>query len=694
MLIVYHIPQKYSIFNWWVNIRIVQLERQLQVRAFKKKFFDKETQKFITIEEICYKEEAEIKEFDSFVDFYMYLETDLSDANLHDYDFKGVNLADFNTDGAYINSSVLIEQGLYNDSFYNANIRDYVGFSELMVSAENEVIEAVSVLHDTDLFAIATLNDTSHKMYYISDIHLNHKLLQAFPSNATELEVRMYIRQLVKKMIDSATDRSNNDYLLVMGDISFNFEISVLFYTELVIQWERSQRMAELFGHWLDSRRIIVVLGNHELWDFNKQGVSQTQMPTLDEIIEQYRNLFSRLGICFLQNDLLLANGAIISEEQLKPLTPDELKYVCLKSPYVILGGLGFSGLCQAFNATHGIYRNTIPSLEEDLKQTKRFAYIYDKVKSILGNDNVVVLTHTPKENWSNDNYQGNWIYVNGHTHRNDYCCSPEKTFYSDNQIGYHSASIGLKHFLLPGIYDVFRYYPNGIHIVSRGQYLDFNRGVRIILTFNRTGKVYMLKNSGVYCFMYENPSSGKKFLLSGGAISKLEHNDLNYYFERMVFYAEAIKGLLGVYHKALKSIADSIKRIGGEGKVHGCIVDIDVFNHIYVNPRDGTVTPYCADSMVNKYVYQTVGELLSAQRKDLYDNYMKLLDEEHEGVKLLEGEAEAGSLGKARLVLDTYIYIPSRIMKSLQYLTEVNVIRIWNNRIMDIQSEIKLLEE
>ncbi|OUA84528.1 hypothetical protein BK706_25705 [Bacillus thuringiensis serovar leesis] len=663
------------------DIQIIRLERQLQVREFKSKYFDKEICRFITIEKIFNREEDELKEFDLFVDFYNHLDGDLKNANLHDYDFKEVNLADFNIEGAYINSDVLVEQHLYDGSFYAENIKDYDCNTELMISAENEVVEAISVRQGVDLVPDATLNDTSHKIYYISDIHLNHKLLKAFPTNATELEVKMYIKQLVKKMIDTATDISNGDYLLIAGDISFNFEISTLFYTEL------AEYMKSTFG----SRcQIVVVLGNHELWDFNRRGVAHSNLLTLDEIIQQYRDLFSSLGVYFLQNDLLLSNGTIISEKQLKSIDQDELKDICLKSPFVIMGGLGFSGLNSQFNATQGIYRQTITSLDEDIKQTNKFKLIYNKVKNVLGNDKVIILTHTPKENWSNENYNRNWIYVNGHTHRNDYCCDEEKSFYSDNQIGYYSTNIGLKHFKLSRVYDIFKYYPDGIYSISREQYLDFNRGVEIKVTFNGTGTIHMLKNNNVYCFILEKQNTGKIYLLNGGKINNLEHNDINYYFERMAYYSDAIRELFSDYNQALKSISDSIKKIGGIGTIHGCIVDIDFFNHIYVNPEDGTVTPYFASSIVDKYIYPNVKTLLLAQRKDLYDNYIKLLEGESEGFKLLKDETKAGSLGISTFVPDTYMYRTSRIMKSLQYLTGVNVIRVWNDRIIEYQSKNK----
>lgn len=647
------------------DIQIIRLERQLKLRKFKKKYFDKETYRFITIEEIYYREEDERKEFDMFIDFCKHLDMDLKNANLLDYDFTEIRLTDFNIEDAYINSDVLIEQHLYDDSFYEINIKSYDSETELMNSAKNEVVEAISILHDSDLISNTMLNDTSRKMYYISDIHLNHKLSKEFPTNATELEVKMYIRKIIEKMMATATESSYDDFLLLAGDISFNFEISALFYKELVQFWRGP---------------IVAVLGNHELWNCNQYG----DVHSVNEIIQQYRALFSSLHITFLQNDLLLSNGEIILENQLKSIDEDKLKNICMKSPFVILGGLGFSGLNSQFNATHGIYHQTITSMDEDIKYTNQFHFIYNKVKSTLGNDKVIILTHTPKENWSNEEYNSSWIYVNGHTHRNDYCSDEEKTFYSDNQIGYYSTSIGLKYFKISKTYDIFKYYLDGIYLISREEYLKFNHGIKISITFNGTGNIHMLKNNNLYCFILKKQNTNKLQLLEGGRPRNLKYNDLNYYYERMPYYANAIKELFNDYNQSLKYISKWIKKIGGIGTIHGSIVDIDYYNHIYVNPLDGCITPYFATSMVDKYVYPHIKALLLAQRKDLYDNYMKLLKSESKGVKLLEGEMKIENIEISVFNSDTSIYRPSKIIKSLQYLTEVNVIRVWNDSIFD----------
>ena len=272
-----------------------------------------------------------------------------------------------------------------------------------------------------------------------------------------------------------------------------------------------------------------------------------------------------------MQNDLLIFSewqNQIITESMLELIDLNELKVLCKKSSLMILGGLGFSGLNKEFNATQGIYRQTIKSLDEDIEQSNRFESICKKVKKSIGNDKVIVLTHTNKSDWTNEEYNRNWIYVNGHTHLNDYCCNEEKTVYADNQIGYNSSSIGLKCFHIGRNYDIFRNLNDGIYSITREEFKDFNRGKGISPTFNNTeGVIHMLKNNGVYCFIYEKNKTGKIYIMNGGMLKTLDHQNIQYYFDRMKFYSDAIKELLSGYHNVLKNISNSVKMIGGLGK-------------------------------------------------------------------------------------------------------------------------------
>jgi len=653
---------------------IIEAEKQYEVRKVVKKIYSKETNKFYVVE--CIFRESEEKEFDTFSEFYYYIEGDLSDADLYEYDFENIDLSRINIEGAKISNSVLRKQGLYDDAFYAENIRKYSDNVEIRFSTENDMIEASAILHAED-FDDATDID-SKKIYYISDIHINHKILNKFPEYATKEEIITFIRKFVYKMTDTAEQSLHSSYLFITGDVSFNFELSKIFYTELVEKWDPS--------------KTIVVLGNHELWDFNQYGQPAQYEGSVDDIISQYRHLFESLGMIFLQNDLLIYKDyrlKIITEKQLTGIDITFLREICLNSSFMVLGGLGYSGYNEDFNATHGIYRKTILTLPEDMEQTKRFEDIYEKVETALEKNRLIILTHTPKENWTNKPYNSNWIYVNGHTHRNDYTCSKEKTVYADNQIGYYSNSIGLKHFCISCSYDIFGYYKDGIYKITREQYLDFNRGIGINITFNRTHYIiYMLKNRGVYCFLAKRKE--KLYFLEGGNIRNLINDDIDYYFDNLSKYSDVIKKQLRGYNTLLKAISQAVKAIGGKGTIHGCIIDIDFYNHIYLNLHDGEITPYYATAITDKYVYNNIQALLQERRSDLYDNYLYLLEKSDKVNSLITSNKNAGTVEPARFVGDTYIYRPSRIMKTLQYITNVNVVRVWDDRIIEADSYLE----
>lgn len=540
----------------------------------------------------------------------------------------------------------------------------------LMPSLENEVVPAEAVLHG--LYIDGGLNDNSRKLYYFSDLHLNHKLLERYPIHATQYEIVSFIKQVVDELVASATEARMDDYLLIAGDVSFNFEVSAIFYRLLEEKWPRGN--------------IIVTLGNHELWDYG-YDTPQCDVHGQQECIQRYRELFSEVDIIFLHNELfVLKDGKklIFSEEQILSIEPGELKNLCLKSSLIVLGGLGYSGYNQEFNASKGIYREAVKSIEDDLFETKRFEAVYDKMYSNANDAKIVVLTHTPKPNWSKQPYISNWVYVSGHTHKNVFYCDEERTVYADNQNGYyHRNGVGLEFFRLSKTYDIFKYYPDGIYTISREQYLEFNRGLQINISFNRNGgRIYMLKHSGIYCFVYENDNG--KYLLNGGAIKRLKHYNLSYYYDRLPMYSALIEHAVSGYYDALRAISGAVKSIGGDGTIHGCIIDIDYLNHIYVDPADGKVTSYYALSVVDKFVYPDIRTLLLENRKDLHDNYVHIISGSISGRLYLEGSASVPSPFSSEYVPETYMYRPSRIMRSMQYLTESNVARIWDDELLE----------
>ena len=513
--------------------------------------------------------------------------------------------------------------------------------NDLAIAIEQPIVYDLASTDNTEVF------------YYVSDIHLEHQLpvLGKGMDEITDL-----IEEKVKELVASVSDR--NGILLVGGDIASNRELVLLFYDLLSKYW---------------NGKIVGVLGNHELWD--NSGICENC--NADDIISYYSDYL--IGSCtLLENEVLIKyknyHWKKITEKTILDADSNSLGQILENSSIIILGGVGFSGLNNSFNASNGIYRNTI-TIDEDIIRSKRFKAVYDKIIYCAGNTRVIVLTHMPKDDWSSEQYNSNWVYVNGHTHEN----SLEKelggiTVFADNQIGYKRKKWYLKGFELDRIlFDPFKNYPDGKYNISPSQYEDFNYGRGInISSYKRSEDIVLLKRNNLYMFF----AKGKNlYYLQGGRIRIAEH-DLDYYYNNLISFSSNITKLFEPYYSTLKTISDEIIKIGGRGKIHGCIVDIDFLNHIYVNPFDGKITPYFATDMINKITYGSI--------RDMLDNSPippKLIasDENNSLIVIADNQISNHAIVPA-IVLDTKMYEPSRIMRSIQYLIDNNVIRTWND--------------
>ncbi len=107
---------------------------------------------------------------------------------------------------------------------------------------------------------------------------------------------------------------------------------------------------------------------NHELWD---------PYVEMEDNVEIYRKFFAKLGIVFLQNDLMCVEDRkkceIFSEAEIQKKSKEELRNKAQCSSVIILGGIGFSGLNKKFNASNIRYGKVLMNYQE--KQRGRKIY-------------------------------------------------------------------------------------------------------------------------------------------------------------------------------------------------------------------------------------------------------------------------------------------------------------------------------
>ena len=458
-------------------------------------------------------------------------------------------------------------------------------------------------------------------------------------------------------------------------------------------------------------------MGNHELWD----GTNQTDWAnpdyvprSIDEIVRDYTATISRgwlskessteivnwserlpgenyVHSIILENAVFVRykdeQSLIIREEDIINASDEELTDLMSMCTFVILGGIGYSGLNPTYNAEIGLYRRAMKSVDEDRCRSERFRKVYDKICLCAKDRKVIVFTHTPVEDWTDEPCVKNWIYVNGHTHQNALSISEDgPAILSDNQVGYKPRRWKLNSFEIDNLwYDPFEKYNDGIYEITSEQYKEFNLGRGIMSKgCNYEGRLYMLKREKMYMFVLQ--SSRSLCLMVGGQRKRLPDRGVRYYYDNMQRYGECVKSFIKPYQELMLRISNEVKRFGGWGKVHGCIVDIGFYTHIYVNPYDGKISFYFAWDTMSRKPYQNVQKLFESEEPQLLGRFVS----EYQKNKLpLLGKAiaeeiiEGEDVNVPEWVLGNELYKPSRIMKAIQYVWSQNVIRIWNDEVL-----------
>lgn len=605
------------------------------------------------------------KTYDNFDAFYKALKKDLKNADLLYYDFNDCDALKYDLSKAMISSQTMLKIGKYDKKFERLINKD----NDLISVDTEKTLDIVECRKNIDISQVIE-NDEDIAVCYISDLHINHKIVKNFPNSVNKYELKEYLKSLVLKIKDSIpiSFAFKRVFIVLVGDFSLNFEIFKLFF----------QIYKEHIGE-----KTFYILGNHELWD--KKLIKKHN--TIEDIVEEYREFLSSLNspITLLENQLYLPNCSkhIFGLQEILKATKEELRHLFANNPYVIVGGLGYAGLNDKYNADLGLYRDAPINRELEIKKSKLIEKIHSKLRECVPDKKIFFVTHMPKEDWTNDNHVANWIYINGHTHHNYYCEDNSKHVFADNQIGYDRQSFGLKYITTSSKYDLFEDFSDGIHEINREQYVLFYRGIGTHINFNRKfKKLYMIKRDGTYCFLIELDDSKGLKLLSGGVIQNIGNHDLQYFYNNLSNYSNSIKQYLTTYTDFQKRVSQEIKSIGGSGNIHGCIIDIDYYNHVYINPLDATITPYFAYSMTEKYVYQNLQSLLKYRCNELYLNYKDKVDK-NKGLSLQIINKDIQENKNSIFVEDTEMYKVSRIIKGLQYTTKYNIVRMWNDVII-----------
>ena len=428
---------------------------------------------------------------------------------------------------------------------------------------------------------------------------------------------------------------------------------------------------------WKKHLPVFAVLGNHELHGFS----------TVNEAVNFYRELFRKEGIHFLHNE------CVNSEHYFRnvPWIPSE---------FTILGGTGFAKFNHEYNANTVIGALEM-TREDEINESEAFYEVYKNAveESIEKNRLLLVLTHYPTKDWlPNREYNSRCIYFTGHTHRNDSVHTETVNIYANNQIGYDKKEIKFKNTVLGTCYNPFIDYLDGTYEITPEQYMSFYdycndslNGTGHIDRQLQTGNAtfYMIKQNGFYGFFVINKSTGAK-ICSGGVVKNISKvTDIRYFEESFSAVVNEYVMAMLPYRNVQEKIAAEVKKLGFDGTIHGCIIDVDFYNHIMINPLDGQITYYYSPIFGYVCPYATFKDLiLSIEDYGMKDK----IEEKRLAVALLEESDKRFLLSKNSSELTAYvnqtvkidiknsIYKVSNRMNQLQRLFDSNILRDWND--------------
>ena len=158
-------------------------------------FFDPASELFMVKVEFRLDEQKEnyfiTTSFNTFNEYYSFLKGNLEGAYLREYRFDGIDLNEYNINGAVIDSEILEKHGLYDGSYFAKYI---AGSPNELVDDSNctELSDGFSYLIPSNRIKWKWNNESvtnSLCIHYVSDLHLWHRVTQIFRNRATQEEI-------------------------------------------------------------------------------------------------------------------------------------------------------------------------------------------------------------------------------------------------------------------------------------------------------------------------------------------------------------------------------------------------------------------------------------------------------------------------------------------------------------------------
>jgi hypothetical protein len=253
------------------------------------------------------------------------------------------------------------------------------------------------------------------KVAYISDLHLEFLADNAIAkfNTGTRWSQEKY-DEILSEIILEPLDEIKPDFAVIAGDFSHDPE--------------RVINILKL----MDNKSpvdIYITLGNHDYWDWNKKHERR-----LHKIEERYPlgsypedgSIGADLGETSATR--IVERGFSIEEleqwykqqlnglKKIKLLMSGDIEHF---NDLYIIGDCGFTGYSRTFGASQGVYRGILKNPFKDKELSDRWLQFFKGFIDNHINDNVLVITHTPPQDWGChlSVFDGKLFGIAGHVH-------------------------------------------------------------------------------------------------------------------------------------------------------------------------------------------------------------------------------------------------------------------------------------
>lgn len=330
-------------------------------------------------------------------------------------------------------------------------------------------------------------------------------------------------------------------------------------------------------------RDIYFILGNHEYYDFD----------SIASAVDFYKTSLAKYGIRVLQNEML--------ELKCFSYLDGTPKWI----DFILYGGTGFAKYDEHFNANNTLCYNGF-TREEEIEEGTKFEDGYHKALAQAKQEGkcFICASHYPTLSCLN-HFNQETIYFTGHNHRNYYEKKKDRVVYADNQIGYYNQEITFKRATTGISRNPYESLEDGIHETTVETYLQFYRYAGEFIKSGKylsnliskgSRKFYVIKQDDYYGFFLvcaSRPSKGIS-IANGGKTKKLtKDTDIDWIVKNFSLVISKYLRLLAPLRNVQTHLSKELRQLGLSGNIHGCIVDIDYYHHIMVNPTDGSIQFY-----------------------------------------------------------------------------------------------------